>query len=443
MIKNIRVLLLFAVMFSGCVSFWPFGERDDFVRVRGTQFYHNEEPYYFVGTNLWYASYLGSPGSTGDRPRLLRELDALHSIGITNIRLLAGSELSGMKRTLTPSFKQAPGVYDDSLLLGLDFVLAEMAQRKMKAVLFLTNYWEWSGGMAQYVTWIDSLPPFDTDVAGWDAFMDFSASFYRNEKANQLFRSFIAQIVTRTNKYNGRIYALDPTIMAWQLANEPRPGTISTAGIENVPHFLRWIDATAGYIKSLDTNHLVSTGSEGIIGSLRSEEIFLSSHASRHIDYMTLHLWPAIWRWFDPKEMERTFSSAMDSSIDYVTRHIAAARHATKPLVLEEFGMVRDEDDASSSSPVTVRDKFFFEMLSLVYDSARAGAPIAGTNFWAWGGEGRPVNPEHLWKPGDPFTGDPAHERQGMHSVFHTDSSTIAILRAFAKKMEMLRKAVI
>ncbi len=87
-----------------------------------------------------------------------------------------------MKKTLSPSVSISPGRYDDSLLLGLDFTLAEIAKRKMKAVLFLTNYWEWSGGMAQYIVWADSVPTFDPDIDGWDGFMNFSASFYKNTK---------------------------------------------------------------------------------------------------------------------------------------------------------------------------------------------------------------------------------------------------------------------
>ncbi len=140
--KNIMTnnyIFPFIVLFSGCAGFWPFGEHDDFVKVRGTQFIHNDEPYYFVGTNLWYACYLGSPGIGGDQARLKRELDSLEAMGVTNIRLLAGSELSEMKRTLKPSITSSQGVHDDTLLLGLDFALAEMAKRLDCPVLALAQ----------------------------------------------------------------------------------------------------------------------------------------------------------------------------------------------------------------------------------------------------------------------------------------------------------------
>ncbi|MEW5800138.1 MAG: mannanase [Bacteroidota bacterium] len=427
-------------LFYGCAGFLPFGEQDDFVKVRGTQFIYNDEPYYFVGTNLWYACYLGSPGTIGDQQRLVRELDSLQAMGITNIRLLAGSERSEMKRTLRPSITSLPEIFDDSLLLGLDFALAEMAKRKMKAVLFLTNYWEWSGGMAQYIVWADSVPAFDADQYGWDKFMDFSSTFYRNEKANSMYRSFIRKMLTRENSYNGRSYCNDPTIMSWQLANEPRPGADSVWSLENLPNFFRWIDETAAYIKSLDTNHLVSVGSEGIVGCLMNDEYFRKAHSSANVDYLTLHLWPAIWRWFDPIRDEETFRSALDTSKAYIARHFPIARLLQKPIVLEEFGIVRDSANSSIASPVSVRDNFYESILGMAYDSAQHGAPIAGTNFWAWSGEGRAKNIDRMWNEGDPFTGDPPHEQQGMHSVFNTDRSTIAIIRHFAYKMNSLKK---
>ena len=38
---------------------------------------------------------------------------------------------------------RAPHDYDEALLAGLDFCLAEMARRDMRAILFLSNYWQW------------------------------------------------------------------------------------------------------------------------------------------------------------------------------------------------------------------------------------------------------------------------------------------------------------
>ena len=77
-------------------------------------------------------------------------------------------------------------------------------------------------------------------------------------------------------------------------------------------------------------------------------------------------------------------------------------------------------------------------LLGIIYDSAALGSPVAGTNFWAWGGEGRGQHPDDKWQPGDPFVGDPPQEPQGLNSVYDTDASTIAILKYHAEKMNSL-----
>ena len=52
---------------------------------------------------------------------------------------------------------------------------------------------------------------------------------------------------------------------------------------------------------------------------------------------------------------------------------------------------------------------------------------LAGVNFWGWGGSAVPKHKS--WKQGDPYTGDPAQEDQGLNSVFSADRSTIEIIR--------------
>ena len=126
---------------------------------------------------------------------------------------------------------------------------------------FLNNYWEWSGGMSQYNAWINDGKAVDPEdpTYGWGEFMRLSATFYTNEKANQYFRNYIEKIITRKNKFNDLYYYEDPTIMAWQLANEPRPWGSG----EQIDNYYKWIDSTAAFIHSLDPNHLVTTGNEG------------------------------------------------------------------------------------------------------------------------------------------------------------------------------------
>ena len=431
-------VLLGGFILSGCSD----DARTEFITVRHQQFFEGETPYYFAGTNFWYGPYLGSPGPSGDRERLERELDALSEIGLANLRILGGSEQPYMKGMLTPSMQPAPGIYDEQLLQGLDFLLAEMAERKMRAVIFFTNYWEWSGGMSQYVTWsrdLDKGPaPEDPDF-DWADFMDYSASFYSDSAAQDLYRGYIRHLVTRKNTVTGRMYVNDPTIMAWELANEPRPGSVSEIGESNLPAYYTWIDTTARFIRSLDPNHLVTTGSEGIIGSLVSEEIFVRAHQTSAIDYLTVHVWPYNWKWFDPMDIAGTIDSAEIKALDYIQRHFALARALDKPCVLEEFGLARDSAATAPSSAVTARDRYFGTVLQMLHDSAAAGAPIAGSNFWAWSGFGVGQHDDGKWRERDPLLGDPPHEPQGLNSVFAADTYTLQLLRDHAERMRSLR----
>src|SRR5262249_38524765 len=129
-----------------------------FVKVKGRHFELDGRPYYFEGANLWYGMYLGSRGATGDRARLTKQLDQLASLGVLNLRVLAISESSKFKRAVTPAVMQSPGKIDETLWQGLDYLLDEMAKREMKAVLCLNNFWQWSGGMSQYVAWYNGKP---------------------------------------------------------------------------------------------------------------------------------------------------------------------------------------------------------------------------------------------------------------------------------------------
>lgn len=425
-----------AIVLSSCSMFFPQREREDFIRIQGTQFVHKGAPYYFAGTNMWYGCYLGSPGPTGDRPRLVRELDSLKAHGIGNLRVLAASEESYIRRSVKPGIQRAPGVVNDSLLQGLDFLLAEMTKRDMHAVLYLGNYWEWSGGFSQYIVWAggEAVDP-ENPQQGWAMFMEKSATFYSNPKAMEMYWNYVRMIVKRRNTLNGKLYSEDPAIMAWQLVNEPRPGQGGEKAEKNLPFFYRWIDETASLIHTLDTNHLVSGGSEGTAGSLGREDIYLDSYRTPHIDYLNVHLWPLNWGWFDPKRWEETLPTTEPKAVAYINQHIALARKLGKPIVMDEFGLGRDGGVFQPGTSTNARDRYYTLICRVIEDSARAGAPFAGSNFWAWGGEGKAQHEDGMWQTGDSFVGDPPQEPQGRNSIFISDTSTLRIITDHARNM--------
>jgi mannan endo-1,4-beta-mannosidase len=68
----------------------------------------------------------------------------------------------------------------------------------------------------------------------------------------------------------------------------------------------------------------------------------VEAHKPASIDYLTLHVWPNNWGWIDPKNQPATYDAGEAKCRDYVTRHIAIAKTLGKPLVIEEFGLIRD-----------------------------------------------------------------------------------------------------
>jgi mannan endo-1,4-beta-mannosidase len=412
-----------------------------FVRVDGQQFVLGGEPYYFVGTNFWYGAYLGSTGKVGNRDRLAQELDLLAENGITNLRVLAASESSSLIKSVKPSIQSAPGELDEQLLLGLDYLLVEMAKRDMKAVLYLNNFWQWSGGMTQYLQWAEKRSIPDPDITGdWDAYISESAGFYRSAKAQSLFLDFVEQIVSRVNNISNIKYQDDPTIMAWELANEPR------AGINDLPEdakqpFINWVASTSHYIKRLDRNHLVTTGSEGTAGTSNDSDLFIEAHRTSDIDYLTVHLWPKNWGWLNMHEAEQSYPVAIANAKAYLGDHVKYAKLLNKPIVLEEFGVERDSADYSLNSTRKYRDRFFKEVFEFIEASAAVGGPLVGSNFWGWGGLGRAHHGDFIWRAGDSFTGDPPQEHQGLNSVFDSDQSTLKIIQQHGFGLNTISKS--
>ena len=414
--------------------------KDSFVSVKDTHFARKGKSYYIAGANFWYGGYLGAASTVGDRARLVKELDNLKALGINNLRVLAVSEKTDMKSAVRPATTSAPGKYDESLLAGMDFLLAELGKRDMTAVIYLNNFWQWSGGFTQYMNWFAGTPALDPNVTGdYNAFMTSSARFYTSAAAQDEYRKVIKTIVNRVNTITGVAYRDDPAIMAWQLANEPRPGDDKASDAAKAI-YTKWIDATAGYIHGLDKNHLVSSGSEGLAGSAKDAKLFVAAHSTRQVDYLTYHLWPKNWSWFDSKRPAETWDGAIAKSRAYLNTPIDLARQLNKPIVLEEFGLDRDGPSFDRRATTKLRDRFYGEVFDLVQKRAAKGDPIAGWNFWAWGGMGRAANADYWWKEGNDFVGDPPQEEQGLYSVFDSDVPSLVLIKDHADQLHKLQR---
>ncbi|MBE6241202.1 MAG: beta-mannosidase [Bacteroidales bacterium] len=420
-----------------------------FVTVQNGEFVRDGEKVTFVGTNFWYGPIIASEGRGGDRDRLHRELDTLKAIGVTNLRILVGSDgPEGVAYKVEPVLQLEPGVYNDTLLRGLDYLLDQMAQRDMHAVLYFNNSWEWSGGYGQYLEWAGDGKALLPSVDGYENYVEHVSRFVKNEKAKQLYYDHVKNIVTRTNTITGKAYKDDPTIFSWQIGNEPRAfarDSVTKAA------FADWMCTSAGLIKSLDPNHMVSSGSEGLYGCEVDMDLFEKIHACGHFDYLNVHIWPLVWRWVTKDTFADSVSVANARTEEYLTAHFPVAERLGKPIVLEEFGYPRDgektfEGEAekfwdgvclSKESATTARDEYYSYVFGRLLQAQEKGEPLAGVNFWGWGGFAGQSETNEFWCPGDDYCGDPAQEPQGLFSVYASDATTIDLIK---KTNESLKK---
>ena len=312
--------------------------QNNYYRVENGSFTKGKEPYYFIGTNFWYGAILASEGEGGNRDRLSKELDYLKFLGITNLRILVGSDGErGVNSKVEPTLQLSPRHYNDTIFRGLDYLMTELNKRDMCAVLYLNNSWEWSGGYGKYLEWAGYGKAPIPNIDGGEAFMQFVTQYHKSDSAKVLFNQYIKDVISRKNTITGKPYSEDPAIFSWQICNEPR-----AFAEENKESFTKWIWETAKLIKQLDPNHMVSTGSEGKNGCEGDISLFEKIHSCPEIDYLNIHIWPYNWLWISKTTMIEDLDSAIFKTKEYMEEHLPAAKKLGKPIVIEEFGFPRD-----------------------------------------------------------------------------------------------------
>uniref|UniRef100_M1DQK1 mannan endo-1,4-beta-mannosidase n=1 Tax=Solanum tuberosum TaxID=4113 RepID=M1DQK1_SOLTU len=149
------------------------------------------------------------------------------------------------------------------------------------------------------------------------------------------------RVVTRLNSITKVAYKDDPTIMAWELMNEPRDQADYSGKTVN-----GWVQEMASFVKSLDNKHLLEVGMEGFYGDSIPERKtvnpgyqvgtdFISNHLINEIDFATIHAYTDQWVSGQSDEAQLVWMEK------WITSHWEDARNILKkPLVLAEFGKV-------------------------------------------------------------------------------------------------------
>ena len=305
------------------------------IGARNGHFDDNGTRFKVVGANNYYAAF-------ATRAMRGTVLDAASQMGLNVLRC--------------PAFLDAPwrGAYFQSWnpvtnrpevntcengLQRLDHLIADAEQAGIRLILPLVNHWPDFGGMDRYVEWFHA--------ASRDA-------FYTDPAIRGAYQSYIEQVLTRTNTMTGRSYKDEPSIVAWELANEPRCDARGGGAI-----LLEWVREMSGWIKENDPNHLLGVGDEGFFGKHGVDcNAFL---AVPNIDFGTFHLYPQAWKQRNPLRF----------GLHWIEQHLAAGRSAGKPMLLEEYGItVGGRRDLSSANE---RDDIYRAWLRSVLELEGAG----------------------------------------------------------------------
>lgn len=222
-------------------------------------------------------------------------------------------------------------------LQRLDYVVQSAEKHGLKLIINFVNNWGDYGGMAAYVT----------------AFGGTTSTWYTNSAAQAQYKNYIQAVVSR--------YKDSTAVFAWELANEPRCSGCDTSVIYN------WASSTSKYIKSLDSNHMVTMGDEGF-GPLSGGDgsypyttgaggyTWETNLAIDTLDFATFHLYPDSWG------QPLTWGSL------WVTTHGQACAKANKPCLLEEYGGGNSCPDENPWQKAAVDTK-----------------GVAGDMFWQYG----------------------------------------------------------
>merc|ERR1712107_528914 len=152
--------------------------------------------------------------------------------------------------------------------------------------------------------------------------------------AQQRYKAHVLFMTDHMNPYTGLKLKEDPTIMAWQIANEPRATANCNDSLSE--SFNQLIGEIASFIKKAAPQQLVSTGSEGDTPwGCSVGDSLVDNHNHSAVDYATAHVWPMNWLWYNPgaEDIDAEFASAMKEAAYYTALSIKEAASIGKPLV--------------------------------------------------------------------------------------------------------------
>lgn len=362
------------------------GVPNGFAYTQGTRFMLDGSPFYYAGTNCYYLTFKSQEAVDS----VFKDAEAM---GLKVIRVWGNLDV-GVKTGTTdsegkPVFTnnndgpgEKDGIYfqyfDKDLgkpvinegkdgLQKLDYALYQAEKHGIKLLITFTNYWDAFGGMGQYVKWAQEL-----GISGLK-----KDDFYTNETLKGWYKDYVNGLLNHTNPYTGRKLKDEPSVFAWELANEPRCNTDAQCK-DNILY--NWAKEMSEYVKSVDPNHMVALGDEGFYNKPYGyyNEYTTSNYAFYGaegvdfeklmtidtLDFGTPHLYLDQWG------MKHTGTGQDD--LLWFKIHGETCAELGKPVILEEFGLTNR----------TIRDSEYEQWFEVLEGNVYETVEYAGTNYW-------------------------------------------------------------
>lgn len=268
-------VLLGALLVSASPASTSVGKRasSQFVSTGPAGFQVNGTPFKFIGTNVYWLSTLNSDQDIDNT------FASIKAANITVVRLWAFNDVDAIPVNGTWFQLISNGTDAVTINTGpnglqrLDTVVQLAQQHGIYLILTLTNNWNprplldnINGVSARDVTpgTNNSLPRnvLSNDYGGMDAYVRrFGSSlhhdqFYVNQQIIDQFKNYATQVVNR--------YINSPSILSWEIANDPRcNSSIPSSNNCNPQTITNWSATISDHIRSIDPNHMVSSGNAG------------------------------------------------------------------------------------------------------------------------------------------------------------------------------------
>lgn len=293
--KSFLLLIpIITLLYAGCTS----SQFTNYITTQNGKLMDGEKEFRFISFNIPNLHYLEdylpfseiNPWRLPDEFEIKDALMAIKQAGGKTTRIYV---ISVKKAEDTPGLirhVEAPGVFNEQAFRTLDKVLEIANQTGVRVIIPLVDNWWWWGGPKEYAAF-----------RGKDA-----KDFWTDTLLISDFKKTIDFVLNRKNSYTGVLYKNDKSILAWETGNELK-----------CPY--SWTKEISGYIKSLDSKHLLIDGAS--YNRIPEESI-----KDTNIDILTTH------HYSSPKE-----------TIANIKKNTEII-NGRKPYFVGEFGFIPKRD---------------------------------------------------------------------------------------------------